>query len=174
MTIYTKLPGDETELQTLVDGDASGAAAAVTGPLPQLPTPDHASRFRQWSTGCGGVLCAIVGLLPTSAWAIFYIRVVPSHQAVVLVILGSIEAIVALVCLVGLYTSDSELIILRDPSQPMPDQVVIALSEAAPLPAWNINDEHRGSFCVRCLVWRPTGVPKRRPSRSWHHLIDLC
>ena len=156
---------EETELETLID-------AATLCPLPPLPIPDHATRFRQWSVGCGVVLCAIVIILSTT-WALMYMQAVPSRLAMALVLVVSGEAVIALICLVGLH-GDSDSVILRDPSQPMPDDVVSALRIAGPLPSRNIEDEQRGSFCVRCLVWRPVSTPQCCAKRSRHLLAGLC
>ena len=43
----------------------------------------------------------------------------------------------------------------------MPDEIFKAIA-ASTLPEQNLWDPHRGSYCVRCLVWRPPlGAPGR-------------
>jgi len=64
------------------------------------------------------------------------------------------EAIVATVCVAGLRWGDPG-VIERDPWLPLPEEVTRCLASGEPLPTENVPDAALGSFCVRCLVWRP-------------------
>ena len=125
--------------------------------LPPLPTPNHARQGREWLRGCTTVMSLIAFFVGTAELLLTFVRPdtasVPSEVSSLITSCLYVEAIAALACLLALRWSNPG-IIERDPSAPIPEEIYEKLLAGEALPATNVVDTARGSFCVRCLVWR--------------------
>lgn len=132
---------------------------------PALPMPQLSEMRSQSMVGCATVLCIAALCLGGT------------HAAVVLgelerplpeIFLGGIwaAAFIALMCLFGLLCGDPGVIKRSEERcTPLPDgQVRERILSMQPITSEirNIDDPVRGTFCVRCLVWRA-------PSERAHH-----
>ena len=152
-------------------GERSGLLA-----LPPMPTPLLA-RARQNAVGWCSILAIIFATNAATATAPL-ISPLPTVLASVLVRISATMGLVVLVCLTTLtfFCEDHACVLGRDP-RPFPDAVASALSEGTPLPTQNIVDKELGSFCVRCLVWRPPYEEESAHCRAHsplnlRHLLD--
>ena len=132
------------EAQLLLSDDA-----ALVPPLPR-PRP---ARQQQFTVGCMLVV-TISTVLLFIAWQVIASDVWPAPLGATLCALCILEAIAGLTCLVGLQITTS-VVLERDPTKPLPEAVSAALRSGDKLPAKNIEDSVLGTFCVRCLLWRP-------------------
>ena len=65
-------------------------------------------------------------------------------------------------CLRGL-RDDQSAELRRDLTLPMPRAVAEAVQCGTALPTRGLTDDALGSFCVRCLLWRPPGARATAP-----------
>ena len=138
-------------------------ALLLAADLPPLPTPNHAVRRRQHAVGCTVVL-SLCAFLSGSAWSLLVLEELPALIGTVLVGCLLSESLVACTCLAGLRWCDPG-VISRNPALPMPVEVSRQLVAGEAIPAKNVVDAKHGTFCVRCLVWRPT-APAHAPRCS--------
>ncbi|KAL1504467.1 hypothetical protein AB1Y20_010872 [Prymnesium parvum] len=122
--------------------------------LPPMPPPERCEQCAESSCGVTLVLaliCVFVGLTQAAATS-------SMEKPKTWVFLGLIyaEAIVALVCLLGILCADPGTI-QRSPSTcfPLPEQVAELVRAGRPIEGLRNIRENGRSFCVRCLVWRP-------------------
>jgi len=167
--------------------DEEQATLLQDATLPPLPTPNHDVRRRQNAVGCTTVLLLCAFFL-SSSW--FLLQAAPRQLRLVLLACLTVEALIAVACLAGLYWSDPG-VMTRDPSLPIPEEVTRCLQVGEALPTKNI-EASGGSFCVRCMVWRRTPAdevtpeeasraaallrrcrPQQRPAAAAHH-CSVC
>ena len=140
--------------------DASEESATLlASELPPLPTPDHARRGRQTAVGCSVVLFLCV-FLTSSSSVLLVLGLLPRVLGTALVLCLLVESLVAITCLAALCWTDPGVIV-RDAKLPIPEEVTRCLSAGESLPSENLRDATLGSFCVRCLVWRPPAPATR-------------
>jgi len=132
---------------------------------PALPTPNLTEMRGQATAGCTTVICIVA------------LCVGATHGAVALgeldgvlppLFLGAVWAAagVALFCLAGLMFGNPGVIERsQERCTPLPDGPVrqrVLAGQPITNEVRNVEDTGRGSFCVRCLVWR-------KPSERAHH-----
>ena len=144
--VPTVAPSELEELSSLPSAD-----------VPPLPTPNHAVKCRQNAVGTATVLSLCI-LLTSSAFILLRVGALPLGLGTALVDCLLVEALIAITCLAGLRWSQPD-VIKRDLTLGFPDSVTRRLKAGEPLPTENIQYPE-GSFCVRCLVWRPPAAPE--------------
>ena len=159
--------------------------AGLLSSLPPLP-PASSARIRQ--NMCGTlVILTCISMTYSLAYTTHALGV-PPELAQLLLSLAAAESLAALGFLVGVHRGGSASVIQRrydQASHAMPEEVLAALCEGLPLPGKNIDDTALGTFCVRCLVWRPKRVGhaggccqpedehcSREPLPWWRHLLE--
>ncbi|CAE8590375.1 unnamed protein product [Polarella glacialis] len=146
----------------------SGDGRELLPLLPLLPKPDLTAMRTEGLTGCTLVCGLIAGCLTGTHTGASMMRgfVAPWLPAAFLVLIY-LEAMVALLCLLGLMLGDPGVVERSEQTcLPIPAAVAECLQAGKPMPTMeNIMDGDR-SYCVRCHVWRTTGEVKvRRSSR---------
>lgn len=121
--------------------------------LPLLPKP-RPERLRQQALGWCTILSAVAAINIAKEYCLDDTSSIPPALTATLKGFVFIESLLAIVCLSAIHLLPSTAVIQRDLSLPLPDEVAAALREGQDLPKQNIQGAH-GSFCVRCLVWRP-------------------
>lgn len=128
--------------------------------LPPLPRPAP-HRRAEAQRGCALVilfiaLAAVVVVVPPAAGA-----TLPPFFLLIESVFFATEALLAIVCLSGLMLADSGTVKRSvEACAGIPPEVRLRLEIQQPMDDLNnIDDEaSRRSFCVRCLVWRPTSA----------------
>ena len=150
--------------------------AAALLALPPLPSPT-AARARQNAVGCCSILSIIISTNAATVTAPL-ISPLPPVLSSALVSVSATIGLVALGCLTMVtFFCDNHACIMGRDSRPFPDAVASALIDGLALPTKNIVDKENGSFCVRCLVWRPpyeeaTGGCRAHSHLSPRHLLE--
>ena len=136
---------------------AAGAASLLWTALPPLPEP-RADVMRSQARGGTALVLGVIAacIAATHTAAAMEDGLEPPMPALFLVAVYA-EAAVAIVCLLGLMRGDPG-VIQRSAERctPIPSDVASLLATGSPLPPHlrNVTDPQRGSFCVRCLIWR--------------------
>ena len=134
--------------------------------LPELPEPDFTQKRSEASAGVSivvGVIVLILGLsyaVPLNP----HVGNLPRDVYRAYFVIIHFFALAAFLCLERILRRDPG-VIQRGPltTFPMPEAVKERLREGRPLTdLTNLQDPQLGSYCVRCLVWRP-------PNRNGHH-----
>mmetsp|Transcript_38945 Transcript_38945/g.64683 ORF Transcript_38945/g.64683 Transcript_38945/m.64683 type:complete len:308 (+) Transcript_38945:52-975(+) len=149
---------EDSPVEDDVEGGYSQRKApswADVNALPPLPTPDHCTMCAEAACGCTFVLVLIAFFVGT-AHSISYYAGGSIRTATLFCIYA--EAVIAIICLLGLLIGDPG-VIKRSPEVtfPLPARVTEFLAQGKPLDELQNITEERGTFCVRCLVWRPAG-----------------
>ncbi|KAJ8605545.1 hypothetical protein CTAYLR_000110 [Chrysophaeum taylorii] len=133
--------------------------------LPPLPEPDYERKWNESKHGVLNVLFIITIILVLTNFVVLNQRVGTLPVVARWVCFLSIHAMafLALLCLERVLRADPGVVERSDEScLPIPDSVRERLIERRSLDDLRnlyLDDETRGSYCVRCCVWRP---PKRR------------
>lgn len=136
--------------------------------LPPLPRPRVAARRAEAWCGIRTVLAIIGAILAITHGVLLNgaaSRLGPVLRSVVFWLVHA-EALVALVCLERILRGDAG-VVRRTPAstKPLPAAVADRIRSGRSLDGLrNVTDPRRGSFCVRCCVWRPVAI-----SRRCHH-----
>lgn len=136
--------------------------------LPPMPVPDHSRRWNQAKCGTFNVLLIIGLVLAVTHGIALNPRIGSLPQTAYWVCFGIIHtsAFLAIICLERVLRADPGVIMRsRDTCTPIPDAVRERLERGEPLDDLRniyLDDDSRGSYCVRCCVWRP-------PQRHCHH-----
>lgn len=152
--------------------------------LPPMPMPNFLAQRSQALLGCVVVLTAIAVCVSIvhgfALWAAGD-EGLPADLWVRTVGLVYFEAALALCCLLGLMLGDPGVIGRSEESCfPQPPEVAERLAQGQPLSALrNIAGDDGRTFCVRCLVWRPSpeDVGCRLPflcCRAGSHHCAIC
>jgi len=135
--------------------------------LPPLPLPDL---LRIQTDTMMGSLLTITIIACQLLWTHLIAVSMDSEPADVYYTLMCILALVALMCLLGLIFSDPGVVTRsQDTCFPMPEAVAACLAGHLSIDdltnmqddLTNMQDqaaETRSTYCIRCLVWRPTGA----------------
>ena len=161
-------PGALREGQQQAERLEEGLQASVSvhwSTYPALPTPQLAVMRGQSLAGCTTVICIIAVCVGGTHGTVSLGKV---NGPLTPLLLGGIwvAASIALLCLCGLMFGDPGVIKrCQERCVPLPDGPVrehISLGQPIPSELRNVDDPERGTFCVRCLVWRA-------PSERAHH-----
>jgi len=132
---------------------------------PALPTPNLSEMRGQATAGCTTVVCIIAMCVGATHGAVAMGKL---DGALPPLFLGAVWAAagVALFCLAGLMFGNPGVIQRsQERCTPLPDGPVrerLLAGQPITTDVRNVEDTERGSFCVRCLVWR-------KPSERAHH-----
>ena len=129
--------------------------------LPPLPEPDTVRQRQQAAGGCLLVLGLTAAFVIATHLSVALGAMSPALPRVFLTLIYA-EAAVALYCLNGLLCGDPGVIERSaEVCLPVPAEVATCLRDGTELPSMNIDNVDRGTYCVRCLVWRRAPFPKQ-------------
>lgn len=126
--------------------------------LPPLPIPVRRVQRRQEVLSIIVVCGSAVALLTTTLLLAYHLDNTPTAYSLTSVVIVSAAVLLALVGLVGMLCGDPGVVDRRtDTCFPIPAAVLQALEGAGTDGMKNvISEDGLHSYCVRCLVWRPT------------------
>ena len=158
------LGGDDAVDTESLEGSAMLWKEGDVNSLPPLPTPVYSEMRAEAACGCSlviGIIIVLVGSTHASL-AVTVPGKGPS-DFVRMVGLGLIwsEAVVAMLCLLGLMWGDPG-VVKRTPETcfPLPDAVAERLHNGHSLEGMANIIEGDRVYCIRCLVWRPEPEPQ--------------
>ena len=158
------LGGDDAVDTESLEGSAMLWKEGDVNSLPPLPTPVYSEMRAEAACGCSlviGIIIVLVGSTHASL-AVPFPGKGPS-DFVRMVGLGLIwsEAVVAMLCLLGLMWGDPG-VVKRTPETcfPLPDAVAERLHNGHSLEGMANIIEGDRVYCIRCLVWRPEPEPQ--------------
>jgi len=137
--------------------DPPGNAELPWSEFPAMPPPRLTSMRMEACGGCTTVLCIIAVCVGGTHWAVLSLGEMEDPLPPLFLSAIWAETLVALCCLAGLMFGDPGVVLRSEQRcKPVPDGVADLLRAGQPIPAdmRNIEDPVRGTFCVRCLVWR--------------------
>lgn len=155
----------ETTRKNPVEENDVELAKAIS--LPPLPQPDYTQKRNEAKCGIFSVLFIVAIVLALTHGVALNDRIGSLPPPAYWVCFGVIHAMafIALICLERVIRADPG-IIKRSPQtcEPIPDVIRERLEHGLGLDDLrNLYDDSKGSYCVRCCVWRP---PKRCVSAS--------
>ena len=158
------LGGDDAVDTESLEGSAMLWKEGDVNSLPPLPTPVYSEMRAEAACGCSlviGIIIVLVGSTHASL-AVPFPGKGPSDfvRMVGLTLIWS-EAVVAMLCLLGLMWGDPG-VVKRTPETcfPLPDAVAERLHNGHSLEGMANIIEGDRVYCIRCLVWRPEPEPQ--------------
>lgn len=146
-------PEEPAELDDLCDGNAQEFPLEA---LPALPEPNYREMRTEATTGCVVVLTLICLLVGFTRTFVLGSGLLPARVYLAVYILIHAEALIALICLVGILWGDPGVIKRsKDTCFPLPEEVVECLRHGRSMDHMENFRQDSQSFCVRCCVWRP-------------------
>lgn len=149
------------ETGALLGMDHESAYQVRLDELPPLPPPDRKRQRAEQSGGMALVLSIVAANVVVMHGFALPVGHISDFWWWTFFGLNLTEVLVALACFAGVLIGDAGVIRRSAASCfPLPEPVATRLRAGQPLDGQlqNIEDDEHGTYCVRCLVWRPPPV----------------